>query len=201
MTDTLLIVFGFLAGSLPTGFLVARWLRGIDIRAVGSGNPGATNVFRSVGKVAGSITLAVDIVKGWFPVWLAQRHGAGELAPVIVGLAAVAGHTWTPFLRFRGGKGVATSAGVFAALLPAATAAAVVAFGVGLAVSRHVSVGSLAGAVALPAAAFWLHGARPGSWLALAVGALVVVKHVPNIRRLLRGEELTLAGPRPPGGA
>jgi acyl phosphate:glycerol-3-phosphate acyltransferase len=190
-----LILFAYVLGAVPTGYLLARRLKGIDIRRVGSGNPGATNVFRTVGKAAGAATLLIDAGKGWLPVWLAQRAGPGDVLPVLCGLAAVAGHTWPVFLSFRGGKGVATSAGVFLALLPLPTLAALAAFGLGFGFSRHVSIGSLAGAAALAPAAFLLHGPGPAAALALALGVLVAVKHIPNIRRILRGEELGVGRP------
>jgi acyl phosphate:glycerol-3-phosphate acyltransferase len=189
-TAVLFIVPSFIIGSFPTGYLLTRWLKGTDIRRLGSGNPGATNVFRSVGAGPGLATLLIDMIKGWLPVWAAQHLFAGDLGPTLAGLAAVAGHTWSPFLGFRGGKGVATSAGVFAALTPVATLAALAGFGIGLGISRHVSVGSLTGAAVLPVAAFWRQGPSLPSFLALAVGILVVVRHIPNIRRLLKGEEL-----------
>ena len=179
----------FLIGSFPTAYLVGR-LRGVDIRTVGSGNAGATNVFRTLGKAPGILTLSVDIVKGLVPVLLARSFFPLTAVPVISGLAAVAGHSWSPFLRFKGGKGVATSAGVFLGLAPWAGLLAIAVFlGVFL-WTRTVSIGSLAAAAVLPTASFLLYGPAPASWLALTVTALVVVKHVPNIRRLLKGEEL-----------
>lgn len=187
---------GFVAGSLPTGYLMGRVLRGIDIRTVGSGNVGATNVFRSVGKTAGLATLVIDMAKGFLPVWGVLRGAPAEALPLIVGAAAVAGHTWSPWVRFRGGKGVATSGGVFLALLPGPTGVALATFAVVFALSRRVSVGSLAAAVALPVAA-GLAGV-PGPRLAMAIllGAVVVVRHIPNIKRLWRGEEPPLFGPQ-----
>lgn len=187
---------GFVAGSLPTGYLMGRVLRGIDIRTVGSGNVGATNVFRSVGKTAGLATLVIDMAKGFLPVWGVLRGAPAEALPLIVGAAAVAGHTWSPWVRFRGGKGVATSGGVFLALLPGPTGVALATFAGVFALSRRVSVGSLAAAVALPVAA-GLAGV-PGPRLAMAIllGAVVVVRHIPNIKRLWRGEEPPLFGPQ-----
>lgn len=192
IADFLWVPAAYLIGSIPTAYLTARWAKGVDIRTVGSGNPGATNVFRSVGKTAGVITLILDALKGWAPVWLAAHFVSGDKVPVLCGLAAVAGHTWPLFLGFRGGKGVATSAGVFAALLPWAFSTALAVFIVGLAASRHVSVGSLAAAVTLPAAAFWKYGPVSASWLALAVGLLVLVRHTSNIKRLLQGKEISV---------
>lgn len=186
------ILLTYIIGSIPTGYLVARWLKGVDIRRVGSGNPGATNVFRTVGKTAGILTLLIDMLKGGAPVWAAMRYFETPLVPVLCGLAATVGHTWSLFLNFNGGKGVATSAGVFLALLPVPTLAAVLTFGLGFAVSRHVSVGSLVGAAVLAPVAFWRHGATLPSYLALALGVLIIVRHIPNIRRLIRGEELSL---------
>jgi glycerol-3-phosphate acyltransferase PlsY len=166
-------------------------VKGIDIRTVGSKNVGATNVFRSVGPVAGLATLLVDMAKGFLPVYFLTR-GRGEVTALLCGVGAVAGHTWSPFVGFRGGKGVATSAGVFAALLPGPTLAAVSVFGALFALTRRVSAGSLGAAVALPVAAFAWKGNHPRSWLALAVGTLVALRHIPNIRRLIRGEEQPL---------
>jgi glycerol-3-phosphate acyltransferase PlsY len=186
------VVASFLVGSLPTGYWVVRWRKGVDLRTVGSGNVGATNVFRAAGWKAGGFTLAVDILKGFFPASLAVTHLGGEVAPLLVSVAAVLGHTFTPFLRFRGGKGVATSAGVFLALLPAPTLIAVAVFAAVFAVGRRVSLGSIAAAAALPTAAFALVGFGGRSFLALAVGLFVIVKHAGNIRRLIRGEEKPL---------
>lgn len=181
---------GFLAGSVPTAYIIGRVLRGVDIRTLGSGNVGATNVFRTLGKGPGIVTLLIDIGKGLLPVLAARSFGLHPLTPVATGLAAVAGHTWTPFLGFKGGKGVATSAGVFLALLPWAALAALAAFAAAFALTKKVSVGSLSATVVLPSASFSIYGPVPSSWLSLAIALLVAVKHAPNIRRLARGEEL-----------
>jgi acyl phosphate:glycerol-3-phosphate acyltransferase len=186
--DVLWTLAGFLAGSIPTAYLVCRRMRGVDIRTLGSGNVGATNVFRTLGRGPGAATLTVDVLKGFIPVLLAARYSPGP-APVLTGLAAVAGHTWTPFLGFRGGKGVATSAGVFLALIPWAASAALSVFVILFMWTGHVSLGSLGAAAVLPAAAFLLYGSRPSCWLALCVCVLVSARHAPNIKRLLKGEE------------
>lgn len=183
------ILLGYALGSLPTAYWMGRALRGIDIRTVGSGNVGATNVFRSVGRGAGIATLLIDMVKGWLPVFLCLRLGPGGLVPVAVGVAAVVGHSGSPWVGFRGGKGVATSAGVFIALLPGPMLFAVLAFAVGFGFSRRVSVGSLLAAVTLPAVAFWRGSPSAERNLALILGLFVIYKHIPNIRRLMRGEE------------
>ncbi|MBL0349584.1 MAG: glycerol-3-phosphate 1-O-acyltransferase PlsY [Elusimicrobia bacterium] len=183
------ILLGYALGSLPTAYWMGRALRGIDIRTVGSGNVGATNVFRSVGRGAGIATLLIDMVKGWLPVFLCLRFGPGGLVPVAVGVAAVLGHSGSPWVGFRGGKGVATSGGVFIALLPGPMLFAVLAFAVGFGLSRRVSVGSLLAAVTLPAVAFWRGAPSAERNLALILGLFVVYKHIPNMRRLMRGEE------------
>lgn len=179
----------FLLGAFPTGYCMAKRLKGVDIRREGSGNIGATNVFRTVGKGAGVATLLIDALKGWLPVWLSLRYFPGVLVPVLTGLAAVSGHTWSPFLGFKGGKGVATSAGVFAALLPVPTLAALLVFVTVMIASGYVSAGSVAAAAALPCAALLWHGPSARSALALGIGTLIILRHAPNIRRLIRGEE------------
>lgn len=195
-----LILFSYVLGSVPTGYLMGRWLKGVDIRRVGSGNPGATNVFRSIGKTAGVATLIIDMAKGWGPVFLALHLSQGSAVPIVCGLMTVVGHTWSMFLNFNGGKGVATSAGVFWALLPIPTAAAFAAFGLGVAISKHISVGSLAGAAVLGPVALWMDGPSARSYLALGLGLLIIIRHIPNIKRLLRGEEISYMTqpPKPP---
>ncbi|HOW28278.1 MAG TPA: glycerol-3-phosphate 1-O-acyltransferase PlsY [Elusimicrobiota bacterium] len=192
----------YLIGSFPTGYLMGRWWRGIDIREHGSGNPGATNVFRVVGKGPGLITLAIDIAKGIVAVWLVQvLFGGSDVLKVMAGCCAVVGHTWTPFLRFKGGKGVATSAGVFVTLLPIPAAIAIAGFAVAFAATRHVSVGSLTGSILLPLTAWMQCGGflfSEGSGhplkaaMATALAVLIILKHIPNIKRLIKGEELAL---------
>ncbi len=164
-------------------------LRGIDIRTVGSGNVGATNVFRTIGKVAGISTLLIDIAKGLLAVELALIYRGGDFWPLVAGVAAVAGHSWSLWVNFRGGKGVATSAGVFLALLPGPMGIALLVFAVAFGVSRRVSVGSILAAGALPLAATLLGSPPARVILAVVLSVVVIVRHIPNIRRLLRGEE------------
>lgn len=179
----------FLVGSFPTGVLAGR-LNGIDIRTVGSGNVGATNVFRALGKPWGIATLIVDALKGFLPVLLLLKaFPEPSWVPTAGALAAVLGHTFSPFLRFRGGKGVATSAGVFLALLPLPTTAALAVFLAVFLPTRIVALGSLSASLALPTAAFWRSGLTPASGLAALLALLIFLKHIPNIRRLLSGRE------------
>ena len=187
---SLWILLAYLLGSAPVGYLAARSLKGIDIREHGSRNPGAANVARVVGKGAGLFTLFADILKGWAPAFLAlPAYPEWNVFAASVGLAAIAGHNWTVFLRFRGGKGVATSAGVFLALAPLPTAIAFAGFAAGLAVSRRVSVGSMTGALCLVLAAWRMEGPGFVTALAAACGVLIVFLHRKNIVRLARGEE------------
>ncbi len=191
--SVLVVVGAYLAGSIPFGLLIAR-LRGVDVRAVGSGNIGATNVTRAVGKKLGAVVLLLDAAKGALPVLgalMLARAGVAEAFVVSAcALAAVAGHCFPVWLGFRGGKGVATSLGVFLVLDPLATGAAVVVFVLVFAVSRVASLGSLVAATAF-VVAFHLRGRAPTEVvLAAIVVAIIFVRHRDNIRRLFRGKEL-----------
>jgi glycerol-3-phosphate acyltransferase PlsY len=191
MIAALLCLAAFLAGSIPTGVLVAR-ARGVDLRSVGSGNIGATNVARALGRGWAVAVLLGDAFKGFAPVFVG-RTLLPRLAPAqvaLAGLAAIIGHMFTVFLRGRGGKGVATSLGVALAISPPA---ALCGFGIYLAVylrSRISSLGSLLGIWSFPIIA-WLMGGVAPAYLALSIGAaaLVTLRHRSNIQRLLRGEE------------
>ncbi len=188
-TVILLILAAYLAGAVPSGYLLARAFKGIDIRKHGSGNPGAVNVYRVVGPAAGLITLCIDISKGFLPVFAAQWLFPGEeTAALLVGAAAIAGHMWMVFLRFDGGKGVATTAGVFLALLPQPMVPTIAVCAAGVIFSGHFSIGSVAGAAAFPFIAL-AFGAAPGrAGLAFLSCALILFKHVPNLKRILRGQ-------------
>jgi glycerol-3-phosphate acyltransferase PlsY len=193
--DVALMLFGYLAGGIPTGYLVVKRLRGYDIRTRGSGNPGTANVYRNAGAVPGLITLIVDALKGFAPVFLSitLQPRRPELA-IACGAAAIIGHNWTPLLGFKGGKGVATSAGVFLALLPWPMAWTMAAFALAVKLSGHISVGSMTAAVALPIAAVAL-GAKQAYCIAASVaGALIIYKHIPNIKRLKENKELGIHG-------
>jgi glycerol-3-phosphate acyltransferase PlsY len=198
-------VAAYLLGSIPTGYLVAR-ARGIDIRAVGSGNIGATNVFRMVGKTAGVFALIVDGLKGyaactWLCDWGLTLLGGPttntELCRILAGLTAVLGHNYTCWLKFKGGKGIATSAGVYFALAPLAAGIALGTWIIVFALGRYVSVASIAAAVALPTAV-WL---TPNSLIlrivTTALGLLAIYKHKGNVQRLLNGTERRLGQPSP----
>jgi acyl phosphate:glycerol-3-phosphate acyltransferase len=188
-----LIVLGYLSGSVPYGKLFAR-ARGVDIQEEGSGNIGATNVTRVLGKTLGAVVLLFDVAKGALPVglalWLVERGDAPASAAAATGLAAVAGHCFPVWLRFRGGKGVATSLGVFVVIDPIASAISVALFAVTYAASRAASVGSLVAALAFPFLLF--ARGRPAIDVALA-GAMfliILLRHRDNLARLRRGKEL-----------
>ncbi len=178
----------YLLGGIPFGLLVAR-ARGRDPRRQGSGNIGATNVGRVAGRVAGALTLLLDAAKGLASVWIAGVFVPGIAAASGAAAAAVLGHVFSPYTRFRGGKGVATAAGAFAALSPGASVVAFLVFLLLAAGSRTVSLGSIGAAVALPAASVWLAPGGGRFAAALICGLLIVVRHRDNIRRLLAGTE------------
>ncbi len=193
------LALGFASGALPWGLWLGRWLRGVDVRTLGSRNLGATNVYRTLGPGIGVPVLLLDIGKGALPTWLvpglplaAGFPGGPEWCRLAVGLAAVLGHVFTPFASFRGGKGVATTVGVLLALSPAAFGVFVAVFVTAVAVTRYISVGSILGSVAFAAT---LGLTAPGGWrsatfaFGVAIAAVVVLRHRDNIRRLLRGEE------------
>jgi glycerol-3-phosphate acyltransferase PlsY len=185
-----LIFIGYLCGSIPFGVLIARRFYGIDIREHGSHNTGATNVWRVLGKKPGLITLALDALKGIVPVVVARvmfRYEPG--IGMWTGLAAILGHNWSIFLRGKGGKGVATSAGVFFALVPLQMLISLGVFSACLWKTKHVSVGSMAAAVTLLVASFVIHTPTAIRLLILVASILILVKHVPNMKRLAKGEE------------
>jgi acyl phosphate:glycerol-3-phosphate acyltransferase len=186
----------YLLGSIPTGFLVAR-ARGIDIRTVGSGNMGATNTFRVLGKPAGIFVLLVDCAKGFAAVWLGRclvkilgvPEAEMETHCVVAGIFAVLGHNYPCWLRFKGGKGIATSAGIYLALAPAALGIGLVAFVLAVAVTRYVSVGSIVGAIVLPVAVWFTHDNWTLRIVTIALGLMAILKHRKNIQRLMAGTE------------
>lgn len=196
-------VAAYLLGSIPTGYLAAR-AKGIDIRTVGSGNIGATNAFRVLGKPMGVFVLLADAAKGWLAcaclsVWIGQLFFAEEMTQsdhlpvtlkIIAGLAAVIGHNYTCWLRFKGGKGIATSAGVLIALVPWALLIILTIWIVLFLATRYVSVGSVAAATTLPFATWFTTDHNLSLTIVTGVmGALAVYRHRGNIQRLRNGTE------------
>ena len=196
MALVLAIILGYLLGSIPFGFLMGKW-RGIDLRREGSGNIGATNALRILGKPAGITVLVLDAIKGSLACWaapaLASAMGVAsfstDIGAISAGFAAVLGHNYTCWLRFKGGKGIATSAGVLLALTPGGLAISLGTFLLLLALTRTVSIGSIGDAAVLPLGA-WMMGGR-GLLLAVTstMGLLAIYKHRANIQRLLAGTE------------
>ena len=183
---------GYLIGSIPVGLLMGRALRGLDVREHGSGSMGTTNVLRMVGPAAAATTFALDVAKGGAAVGVARALGANRSAQAAAGLAAVVGHSWPVFARFRGGKGVATA---FGALLPVSGEASAFAVAGGLTalgVSRIMSVGSLGAAMSAVVGA-GVEGARTGKRVPLAYAslatAIIVARHAGNLKRLFKGQE------------
>jgi glycerol-3-phosphate acyltransferase PlsY len=193
-----LVGAAYLLGSVPFSFLVARWFGVKDVRQVGSGNVGATNVMRSAGKGAGLLAFVLDAGKGAAAAWLASLvEPEASIVPPLAAAAAVLGHMYPVWLGFRGGKGVATGAGAFVPLAPAATAGSLVVFAITTALTRYVSLGSLAGATALATLAFALGSPPAVAWAAAFVAALVIWKHRGNLQRLARGTESRVGSGRP----
>ena len=193
--DLLLTALGaFLLGSIPTGYLVAR-AKGVDIRRHGSGNIGATNVFRTLGKPLGILVFFIDALKGFSAVWLANHFGqACPWTGIVAAVAAIAGHNYTPWLGFKGGKGIATSAGVLLALMPWAVLIIAVVWFTVFRISRYVSLASICAAAALPVSvgALWYAGCEgngPLLGFALVISALAIWRHRSNIERLRAGTE------------
>lgn len=197
----------YLLGSIPTGYLVAK-AKGIDIRSVGSGNIGATNVFRILGKPAGIFVLLADALKGFAAVWLLPGlvmkfsdanvnsfaaldiHFASlEQLAIVAGISAILGHNYTCFLKFKGGKGIATTAGVLIALTPGAFLIVLVVFIFVVAVSHYISLASITAAFCLPFCVWILHGSPTMIAVMAFLGALAIYKHKANIQRLLNGTE------------
>ena len=195
MTLAVWIVGAYFIGGIPFGFLIGK-MRGVDVRTVGSKNIGATNVFRTVGKKWGLVAFACDVLKGLFPT-LAARHFAAEPSwlPLCVGVACVVGHMLTPYMKFKGGKGVATAFGMLLGLIPALVGTAFVLFAVVFACSHFISLGSCTAAVFL-AVTIWfpILGTRgcadlPQCILVTLISLFIVWKHRSNIGRLVRGNE------------
>lgn len=184
-----LVPLAYLVGSIPFGLLIAKASTGVDVRRVGSGNIGATNVFRAVGSGAGAVTLALDALKGWAPVALSQRLGAPELLVATVALAAFLGHLYPIFLGFRGGKGVATALGVMLALFAKIALLTVAVWLVIAALFRYSSLAALVASLASPLLVWLLDGRPPYVGLQSALCGFILIRHRENFGRLMAGAE------------
>jgi glycerol-3-phosphate acyltransferase PlsY len=201
-------LISYISGAIPFSFIAGRIFAGIDLREHGSGNLGATNTFRFLGPKIALLVLVADIAKGFLPVFFAPAYSPGHSISdlwlmYIVGFFAVIGHMFSVFVRFKGGKGIATTAGVFLALAPAAFVGAFVVFAIVMGISRIVSVASMVSSLALPLMVYisqrleLVPGDRSLLILSFAITAVVLVKHHSNIKRLLSGTEPVLRRHRP----
>ena len=199
----LLILISYLIGSFPTAIVAGKWLKSIDIREHGSGNAGATNVFRVLGWKAGVTVLLIDMFKGFAPVWWLTPPNTDAdmfvLFQISIGIAAIAGHIWTVFARFRGGKGVGTAAGVFLALQPVPVLLCLLSFIIIVAITRYVSLGSMISAALLPVFILLRKQVldEPVSLLimglSIVLAILIIFMHRENIVRLRAGNENKLS--------
>jgi acyl phosphate:glycerol-3-phosphate acyltransferase len=191
----LVLPAAYLLGAIPFGYLLVKWKTGGDVRAAGSGNIGATNVYRTTGRAVGLATLLLDIAKGYLAVWLAGWWSARDpFWMSIAALAVMAGHAYPIFLKFKGGKAVASFVGAFLCLTPLAIAAEAVVFVAVVVWTRHISMGSVVGAATFPLAV-WLI-LQPSLYVVAAAvigGAFIIYKHRTNIERLRAGTENVFA--------
>jgi glycerol-3-phosphate acyltransferase PlsY len=191
MSGLLAIVIAYVLGAVPFGYLLVRFAKGEDVRASGSGNIGATNVLRTTGRAAGVATLVLDIAKGYAAVWLASwlTDDAPQWTS-LAALAVMAGHAYPVFLKFQGGKAVATFIGAFAFLTPLPLAAVLLLFVAAVAVTRYISAGSILAAAAFPFGVWMiLHPPYQITAAAFAAGAFIVYRHKSNWQRLRAGTE------------
>lgn len=192
--EVILIILGYVAGSVPTGYVLGS-IAGVDVRKAGSGNVGATNVARVVGKQQGVLTLIADVAKGLVPVILAMQLGASLSVSIWVGIAAFFGHLYPVFLKFQGGKGVATALGVFLALAPVATVILIAVFAVTALSSRIVSLSSILTAIVAPVIFWLLYYPPPVIGMAAVFAAAITFRHRSNIQRLMNGTEPRFGSP------
>ncbi len=190
------LIAAYLIGSIPTAYIAGRLLKGIDIRDHGSGNVGATNTFRVVGKIPGVVVLLIDIFKGYISVVFfanlfikVASIENPELYKVFMGLVTIAGHNWTVFLNFKGGKGVATSGGVLLALIPKIFLLGLVIWSTVFAITGYVSVASILAAIFIPIFTFLFNMPSELVITMCVLCIFIVYKHRPNLARLKRGEE------------
>jgi glycerol-3-phosphate acyltransferase PlsY len=189
LIKSLYLIFAYLCGSIPFAHIIAKSIKEVDIRKVGSGNPGTANVFRSIGTGAGLVVFALDTLKGFIPVCFAIYIDTSFSYSVAVAVIAVVGHMFTVFLSFKGGKGVATGLGVFLALMPLPTLIAFVIFGVVVLFSGYVALGSVVAAVSVPLAAYFSRYSTEPILFSFAMSSLIIYKHRTNIIRLKNGTE------------
>jgi len=186
--ELILFIIAYLIGSIPTGLLLGKYA-GVDIRKSGSGNIGATNAYRTLGRKIGVITLICDCLKGLIPVLIARFIGFNDTWMALIGLAALIGHIFSIFLAFKGGKGVATALGAFLGISPLAVLCALAIFAIVVWKWRYISLGSIIAAIAMPLLVAFIDKSSETTCITLLMAALVVWRHKDNITRLRRGSE------------
>jgi len=189
------LLLSYLCGAIPFGYIVAKLFKHVDIRTLGSGNPGATNVYRSISKPLGVLTLILDVLKGFVPVYLISFiNPEFQWMVISVAFVTIIGHTFTVFLRFKGGKGVATACGAFLAINPLSVLICLGVFIVVLAMFKYVSAASIMAALMLPISLYLLKELPEIVVFAGMISILVIVRHISNIKRLLNGTENKIFG-------
>lgn len=188
MKITLVCMLAYLLGSIPFGVMLAKFRR-VDLRQHGSGNIGATNVARTLGKTAGILTLLGDCGKGYLAVWIAGQLLEAQWAVAVAGLMAFLGHVFSIFLKFKGGKGVATGLGIFLYLIPWAGLTSIGVFAISLAFTRYVSVSSIVAAISIPWLGIYFQAPGPSIYVATAAAIITTLRHRENIQRLVDGTE------------
>jgi glycerol-3-phosphate acyltransferase PlsY len=185
------LIAAYFLGAIPFALLLTRG-RGVDVRRVGSGNPGAANVWRSIGPALGLSVLVLDCAKGAAAVMIARAAGLDREVQAVAGLAVVLGHVFPPWLRFHGGKGVAATAGAFLVVSPIALGIAFVVFAIAVGITRYVSLGSILGAIALVVSMVVRHEPAGVIGATAVVALIIILRHRENILRLRRGTELRM---------
>ncbi|MFZ1563401.1 MAG: glycerol-3-phosphate 1-O-acyltransferase PlsY [Leptotrichiaceae bacterium] len=202
MITVLLILIAYVLGSIPNALWVGKTFKNIDVREHGSKNTGSTNAARVLGPKLGIFTLILDILKGALPTYLGivlgadlltRMTGIDKLDVIVIGMAAILGHTFSLFLKFKGGKAVATTLGVFLVLVPYAILILLVVFFVIFGLTKYVSLASIVSAVALPIAVYLTTRHIPLTILGIIIGLLVIIRHKENIKRLINGTESKLS--------
>lgn len=188
MFFALAMLVAYFLGSIPTAYWVGKKLHGLDIRKHGSGNIGTTNAFRVLGKGPGIVVLLIDIFKGYFASLIGLQLGGPELG-LIAAIIAMAGHSWSVFVNFKGGKGVATGAGAFLALMPQETLIAILFFVIIIYITRYVSLGSIIAAGVFPILTLLYKEPFSYNLFALTAAVVIIYRHIPNIKRLMQGTE------------
>ncbi|MHD0318089.1 glycerol-3-phosphate 1-O-acyltransferase PlsY [Fusobacterium sp. THCT1E2] len=194
MKEILFLVLGYVMGALPNGVWIGKYFKKIDIREHGSKNPGATNAYRVLGPKYGLMVLTADALKGFLPPFIASRYGVTGDMLLLIGVLTIVGHSLSFFLHFKGGKGVATSLGVFLFLIPNVTLALLIVFILVVYFTRYISLGSIVAAIALPiltalSPVGYGIGKTPLLVMTTLIGVFVVYRHRTNIKRLMEGTE------------